>query len=819
MNHARTLEPALWPDSLSEAVETASECIAPCWPLDQQIAVNPYWGWLPQTFEAVGGQLAQLAGSPLQMAPDYYLRRYAEGEISDEHLRAALAESGSSAEVSALLGMDAAMPPAPALPLLSDVLDTQATGWRGPLWRDSITQQLTQFCAAWFDRNQADWQPTRDTGLYAAWRTAMAHDHSVAVLMQAPAIRQRAARLPPAPEALLAHAVNALDIPASRLVPLFQRLLLSLGGWAAWCAYLRWQARLVGKDDPQLLELLAVLLAWQCLLDDGDRGHDSAWHAWQTQWSAQEMDPPKTSARAAQVWQRAQEIAYQQPLARALLPRAEAQAQTAASCQAVFCIDVRSEVFRRALEAADNSIETRGFAGFFGLPLAYTPLGTTATQPLLPGLLAPSLTVTDSCGRPEEDRSLAAQRKLRLAARASLGPFQRLPGSAFTQVEALGLGYLGKLLQRSLGLPRLSNEASASGLRADEARRLHPALSVAPAARIALAAQVLTAMGLTQRFAPLVLLAGHGSVSANNPHAAGLHCGACGGQTGEVSARSLSGLLNDPAVRQGLAAQEIHIPDTTCFVAGLHNTTTDELRLLDRELVPASHLGPLLCLEQALTAAGASARAERAAGLGLGHLRTEAPALLASLQARSRDWAETRPEWGLANNAAFIVAPRARTRGLNLQGRAFLHDYHAAQDPDGQVLELIMTAPMVVTNWINLQYYASTVDPQRYGSGNKILHNVVGGKLGVFEGNGGDLRIGLPWQSVHDGEQWRHAPVRLSVFIEAPQAAIERVLAKHLQVRQLVEHEWLHLFRLGDAAVERRHRGAWSVWARADVAQ
>ena len=53
---------------------------------------------------------------------------------------------------------------------------------------------------------------------------------------------------------------------------------------------------------------------------------------------------------------------------------------------------------------------------------------------------------------------------------------------------------------------------------------------------------------------------------------------------------------------------------------------------------------------------------------------------------------------------------------------------------------------------------------------------------------------------------------------EAPQAAIERVPAKHLLVRQLVEHERLHLFPLGDATVERRHRGAWSVWARADAA-
>jgi hypothetical protein len=75
---------------------------------------------------------------------------------------------------------------------------------------------------------------------------------------------------------------------------------------------------------------------------------------------------------------------------------------------------------------------------------------------------------------------------------------------------------------------------------------------------------------------------------------------------------------------------------------------------------------------------------------------------------------------------------------------------------------------MVVTNWINMQYHASTVDNRRYGSGNKVLHNVVGGRIGVFEGNGGDLRIGLSMQSLHDGHTLRHPPLRLSVFIEAP---------------------------------------------------
>jgi uncharacterized protein YbcC (UPF0753/DUF2309 family) len=125
-----------------------------------------------------------------------------------------------------------------------------------------------------------------------------------------------------------------------------------------------------------------------------------------------------------------------------------------------------------------------------------------------------------------------------------------------------------------------------------------------------------------------------------------------------------------------------------------------------------------------------------------------------------------------------------------------------------------MTAPMVVTNWINMQYYASVVDNKRYGSGNKVLHNVVGGNVGVFEGNGGDLRIGLPMQSVHDGEHWRHTPLRLSVFIQAPQEPMDAIIHKHTTVRHLLDHEWLHLFRLEDeSGVMRYHRGVWSAVA------
>jgi len=148
---------------------------------------------------------------------------------------------------------------------------------------------------------------------------------------------------------------------------------------------------------------------------------------------------------------------------------------------------------------------------------------------------------------------------------------------------------------------------------------------------------------------------------------------------------------------------------------------------------------------------------------------------------------------------------------VDLEGRAFLHDYDWRQDQEGKVLELIMTAPMVVAHWINLQYFTSTTDNLRFGSGNKLLHNVVGGHIGVFEGNGGDLRTGLARQSLHDGQQWMHRPLRLHVVIEAPRAMIDQVIANHAVVRDLVRNGWLHLLRLYGlpACLEVRTAGGW----------
>jgi uncharacterized protein len=98
-----------------------------------------------------------------------------------------------------------------------------------------------------------------------------------------------------------------------------------------------------------------------------------------------------------------------------------------------------------------------------------------------------------------------------------------------------------------------------------------------------------------------------------------------------------------------------------------------------------------------------------------------------------------------------------------------------------------------------------------FGSGNKTLHNVVG-QLGVLEGNAGDLRVGLAWQSVHDGRRFVHEPLRLNVFIEAPEGAMDAVIEKNASVRALVDNGWLFLHAIADDGKRIRRRLAASEW-------
>jgi len=812
-------------DEVRLAINAACDRIAPAWPLDRAIAVNPYWGWVESPIAEAASEIGALAGAPFHMPRAWYREQWRSGELTEAHLRRGLEASGARCtytEVVQALESDA--PVLPRHPLVSDALDLMRDDRRETTWHAMVLDQVGRTCEAYFDTAQAAWGADRSEGLYALWRSLTRADAAPRLQLGLRGATLAVDELPETALEVIAEALDTLALPKAARAPYLTALLLSVGGWGAACAHRRWDARLAGREDDTIVELLAVRIGWELVLYRTAAFTDIAgrWTRARRAWlEGAEAVPQQQAVDWALL--RAAELRFSDPLAQRLaavdpftVVRSGASALATVRAQAVFCIDVRSEPLRRALEREYAEARTLGFAGFFGLPLSYAPL-VGRPRPQLPGLLAASL-IAEDVGNARESSTMRER-----ARRGSLQSWRQLAEgvpSAFPYVEAMGLGAGLHLLRASFAPDEQRGDPLRAGHDTTDAI-LTPMLTkhadgqpLDDEARTALAVGALRGMSLTEGFARLVAFIGHGSTVTNNPQSAALACGACGGQSGEVNARALASLLNDRAVQERLVEHGITIPRDTRFVGGVHDTTTDDVVLYPEPTLLATHADDLAELRAAFARSSRRNRRARAATLGL---EVSNDRLLSeTLRQRGRDWSEVRPEWGLAGNAAFIAAPRPRTRRIDLQGRAFLHEYDWQRDAGFAALELILTAPMVVANWINMQYYASTVDPERFGSGDKTLHNVVGGTLGVYEGAGGDLRIGLAKQSVHDGTDWVHEPLRLSVYVEAPADAIDQIIAKHPSVQALVENEWLFLHRIDsiDSGVHLRRHHGWEEVAR-----
>lgn len=513
-----------------------------------------------------------------------------------------------------------------------------------------------------------------------------------------------------------------------------------------------------------------------------------------------------TPAQRGEVWLLAYERHYREQLFSALTanhPRQSAPAMP--SAQVVMCMDDREEGTRRHLEEIAPSIATYGAAGFFGVPIYWQGLDDGDKSALCPVVVQPTHLVCElgEVGTEIIRGRHAARREKRLQWRERFYQATRRRSVAGPVLTALG------------GLPALASLAAvtlAPGWFAETARRWREQYEGRVPTRLGLTAEhavaatpeqpqsgltdaeqidrveaFLRMIGLTSNFAPLVLMFGHGSGSRNNPHLSAYDCGACSGKHGGPNARVFAAMANRAEVRAGLAGRGLVIPDTCWFIAAEHNTCDDGVEWYDMAAVPVPFQAALDTLVGQMSEACRAHAAERCRRLASAPVRPTPWKARQHMLGRAGDISQARPELGHATNAAAFIGRRDMSRGLFLDRRVFLISYDPLSDDDGAIVEGILLAAGPVGAGIALEYYFSTVDNERFGSGSKITHNITG-LFGVMEGADSDLRTGLPWQMVEI-----HEPMRLLVVVEQAPVVLTEILKRQPPLQELINNEWIVL--------------------------
>lgn len=412
------------------------------------------------------------------------------------------------------------------------------------------------------------------------------------------------------------------------------------------------------------------------------------------------------------------------------------------------CIDDRNESLRRHLEDANpTNIETLGVAGFFGVPVKYRPINGREPTTLAPVGNHPEFELVEHAHPKDSSKMDTWLRRRKLVASAALWweNLSFLPVVSLVSSVCLAPVAISRLLLLSFAPNAIPTMVGAFRNTLLPGARTTFELPFPREKAAQLLSTVFTDIGTRARFAPLVVVLGHGSSSVNNPFYAAYQCGACRGRDGSTNARLLARLANDEQVRRILAVEyNIRIPADTRFVGGGHNTSTDTVKYFDQEDIPKSHQVRFEQARRIIERACGKNAMERCQRFLLD--KPASPdAALRYVETRAINPAEIRPELNHATNGGVVVGRRDLTKGRFLDRRAFLVSYDPYADDDrGTSLQRVLTPALVVCSGINLEYLFSTVDVD-HGVGTKVPLNVVG-NVGVMQGTIGDLRPGLPSQ-------------------------------------------------------------------------
>jgi uncharacterized protein YbcC (UPF0753/DUF2309 family) len=780
----------------------ASKKLSPLWDIRDYVAVNPFFGFRDESFLDTAKYMRGISSRDITPKREYFLKQYNEERITDYDIEVAKSlykkesNRGARVEISTqelldFIQKDTNKELTRRINCISDSIDANydiETDLQGDIG-NLITNEVSKWSSAYFDEGQSIWKiSTQGERLFSWWKNLAQLDAPFKNTKINDNFKSLLKNLPNDPEqaleTLTAKLLTRCTLKASDLTDYYYRLIYTTMGWSSYLQKFEFESSRSGDDSKLrevggLIDIVVMRMSYDIALLN--ESNDQIFLV-----TIPKRNINNTDLDCSYIWLNAAENAYRRTIKESLEATREVRKTSTqeAEVQMAFCIDVRSEILRRHLENASPKIQTIGFAGFFGMPISLKGLGHTTSDQNCPILLNSAYEIQETTHKNCEKLS---QKKKDFSTKQYLvKQVQSSANSGFSFVETLGFTYIGKMMRSGFGLRKPNMDLQSMGLAQDDKDSLH--LNLEPLSleqKVTLASGALKNMGLRNHFAQFVFFFGHGSESSNNPYASALDCGACAGHNGLGNAQMLASLLNDTSVRKELSSKGFEIPNSTVFLSGQHNTTKDELiidSLKDLELTQEQN-EKLEAYRSKFIESSKSCQRERAQKLS------------EEFNSKANDWSEIRPEWGLARNASFIVAKRQLTRGLSTDGRSFLHDYNHETDTDLSVLELIMTAPMIVTNWINMQYYASTVDPLRFGAGNKVLNNVVGG-IGCVQGNGGDLLGGLTEQSVWYKGDYFHEPIRLQVFIQAETNFIDQIIQKHPMVQELLDNNWLKIIAI-----------------------
>lgn len=558
-----------------------------------------------------------------------------------------------------------------------------------------------------------------------------------------------------------------------------------------------------GDDDRQLqafvLFQLAQVRGWR---------PDELQHLRHEQWTtlAGEVEA-FASIERRRIFHAAYERKYARETLDALLchaKRRDAAAPHAAtpSFQAITCLDDREESFRRHLEEIDPHCETYGTAGFFGVSMKYRGVEDARFASLCPVSVLPRHQVVElpvySSVESEKRRAETRRRIGRITHQAHLasrtfvgGTIAGLFGSVFACVLVVRV-FLPQIATyfRRLAVSLVHTQHTVLRLEQDDTHGgdEEPLHGYCVDEMTDIVGGLLKSIGLTRNWAPLIVLVGHGSSSLNNPHESAYNCGACAGGRGGPNARAFAAMANDARVRAQLAERGLTIPESTHFVGAYHDTTNEGVTFADVDRIPHSHRERF---DEALASFAEARRRnaqERCRRFDSAPLNISPADALRHVENRPEDLSQPRPEYNHATNAMCVVGRRDYVRGLFLDRRAFLASYDPTQDDArGTILENQLRAAIPVCAGINLEYYFSTVDPEGYGCGSKLPHNITS-LLGVMTGAASDLRPGLSAQMVEI-----HEPMRLLFVIETTPEVMLRIIAANETIARLAQGAWIQL--------------------------